>query len=125
MAAARELRVQHANEPGRLGEISSILGRAAINIDGFAVWNGVARLFVTDVEQAHQLLEAQGFVCETADVLRLHLPDEPGNLAEVAHALGEAGINIDYAYTLTSTTQDEAAFVLAVIDPDAAEGALE
>ena len=125
MAAARELRVQHADKPGRLGEISSILGRAGINIDGFGVWEGMARLFVTDVEQAREFLEAQGFACELADVLRLHVPDEPGNLAEIAHALGEAGINIDYAYTLTSTTPGEAAFVLAVIDPEAAEDALE
>jgi len=125
MAAAHELRVQHANRPGRLGEISSILGGAGINVDGFGLWEGVARLFVADVEQARELLETQGFTSDTAEVLRLHLPDEPGNLAEVSQALGEAGINIDYAYTLTSTTPGEAAFVLAVIDAEAAEGVLE
>jgi len=53
------------------------------------------------------------------------LPDEPGNLAEVAQALGDAGINIDYAYSLTSTKAGEAAFILAVIDPGAAEDLLE
>jgi len=125
MAAGRELRVRHADEPGRLGEISAILGEAGINIDGFGVWEGVARLFVTDVDRARVLMEAAGYGCEVADVLRLHLPDEPGNLAEVAQALGEAGINIDYAYTLTSTVAGEAAFVLAVVDPHAAEGLLE
>ena len=62
---------------------------------------------------------------DTADVLRLHVPDEPGNLAEVAQALGDAGINIDYAYTLSTKVPGEAAFVLAVIDPGAAEGVLE
>jgi hypothetical protein len=72
-----------------------------------------------------QLLSDAGISCEVANVLRLHLPDEPGNLAEVAQALGDAGINIDYAYTLTSTVAGEAAFVLAVIDPDAAEHILE
>ena len=63
--------------------------------------------------------------CTIVDVLRLHLPNEPGNLAEVAQALGDAGITIDYAYSLTSTVPGEAAFVLAVIDPDAAEGVLD
>jgi len=125
MAAARELRVHHANRPGHLGRISSILGDAGINIDGFGVWGGETRLFVSDVDRAVQLLSDAGISCDVANVLRLHLPDEPGNLAEVAQALGEAGINIDYAYTLTSTVAGEAAFILAVLDTDAAEHVLE
>ena len=124
MPAAREVRVHHADKPGRLGRISSVLGRAGINIQGFGVWGGETRLFVSDVERAVELLSEAGMSCDVADVLRLHLPDEPGNLAEVAQALGEAGINIDYAYTLTSTVAGEAAFVLAVIDPNAAEEVL-
>lgn len=125
MAAARELRVQLANQPGKLGQISSKLGEAGININGFGVWDSAARLFVSDVDRAVEILTASGFDCEVADVLRLHLPDEPGNLAEVAQALGDAGINIDYAYTLTPVTPGAAAFVLAVIDPGAAEEVLE
>jgi hypothetical protein len=124
MPAAREVRVHHANKPGRLGRISTILGKAGINIDGFGVWGGETRLFVSDVDAAVEALTESGITCDTTDVLRLHLPDEPGNLAEVAQALGDAGINIDYAYTLTTTNPGEAAFVLAVVDPEAAEGVL-
>lgn len=124
MPAARELRVHHANKPGRLGRISTVLGDAGINIDGFGMWGGETRLFVNDVDGAVEVLTEHGFSCDIANVLRLHLPDEPGNLAEVAQALGDAGINIDYAYTLTSTVPGEAAFVLAVLDPEAAEDVL-
>ena len=125
MAAARELRVHHADKPGRLGRISSLLGAAGINIDGFGVWGGETRLFVSDPDRAVAVLADEGLKCELADVLRLHIPDEPGNLAEVAQALGDAGINIDYAYTLTSTISGEAAFVLAVVDPHAADSLLD
>jgi len=124
LAAAREVRVHHANEPGLLGRISSTLGDCGVNIEGFGVWGGETRLFVSDPERAVELLTAAGMTCELADVLRLHVPDEPGNLAEVAQALGDAGINIDYAYTLISSGAGEAAFVLAVIDPNTAEGLL-
>jgi len=124
MAAARELRVYHANQPGQLGRISSLLGGAGINIDGFGMWGAETRLFVSDVDRAIELLAADGFSCEAAAVLRLNLPDEPGNLAEVAAALGDAGINIDYAYSLSTTVPGEAAFVLAVIDPHVAENLL-
>ena len=108
-----------------MGRISSILGDVGINIDGFGVWGGETRLLVSDVDRAIELLSAEGMSCDTAEVLRLHLPNEPGNLAEVAQALGDAGINIDYAYTLTSTVPGETAFVLAVIDPGVAEDVLE
>ena len=125
MAAARELCVHHVDKPGQLGRISSILGDAGINIDGFGVWGGETRLFVNNVDRAIELLSAAGMSCDTAEVLRLHVPNEPGNLAEVAQALGDAGINIDYAYTLTPTVLGETAFVLAVIDPGVAEEVLE
>jgi len=125
MAAARELRVHHSNKPGRLGHISSVLAEAGVNIEGFGMWGGETRLFVSDVDRALELLTAEGMSCDVADVLRLHLPDEPGNLAEVAQALGEAGVNIDYAYTLSSAVPGEAAFVLAVVDPNFAESLLD
>lgn len=125
MAAGRELCVQIANRPGTLGAISSLLAGAGINIDGFGCWNASARLFVSDVDKALELLQENDFDCEVKDVLRLHLPDEPGNLAEVAQALGDAGINIDYAYTLISAEPGVADFVLAVVDPREAERVLE
>lgn len=125
MAAAKELRVPSADKPGTLGQISSALGEAGINIEGFGVWGTVARLFVSDTEGAFEILEAHGYSCTVADVLRLDLPDEPGNLAEVAQAMGDAGINIDYAYTLTPSQPGAAAFILAVRDPAAAEEVLE
>ena len=124
MPAARELRVHIADKPGVLGLVSVVLSEAGINIEGFAVWGGVARLFVSDIDRAQELLDDEGFPCAVADVLRLHLPDEPGNLAEVAEVLGSAGINIDYAYTVTPEQPGEAAFVLAV-DPKRAEGVLD
>lgn len=125
MAAARELRVEISDEPGALGIVSALLGRSGINIEGFAVWLGTARLLVGRVDQAVEILEAEGFSCTIADVLRLDLPDEPGSLAEVSQELGRAGINIDYAYTVSARTPGAASFILAVIDPEAAEEILE
>lgn len=125
MAAATELYVEISNQPGALGAVSEALGRADINIDGFGVWDDGARLLVGDVDRALEVLRAAGFVCRTHEVLRLDVPDEPGTLAELARELGRAGINIDYAYTVTPRAGGACAFVLAVIDPRAAEKALE
>ena len=86
MAAVKELCVQIDDEPGALGVVSGALGRAGINIDGFGVWDGCARLLVDDVESAQRVLREEGFACSAQRVLRLDLPDQPGNLADVAAA---------------------------------------
>ena len=121
MAAARELQVEIANEPGALGMISELLGRAGINVEGFGVWVATAHLLVSDVDLAATLLRDEGFQVRVIDVLRLVIPDEPGNLAEISRALGAAGINIDYAYTVIAEGAGAAAFVLAVANADQAE----
>ena len=125
MAAARELQVQIANEPGALGRISELLGEHGINIHGFAVWGATAHLLVGEPAKAAEILRDQRFELRVVDVLELIVPDEPGNLAEIARALGEAGVNIDYRYTVSSTTRGAAAFVLAVADTDQAEQLLD
>ncbi len=124
MAAVRELSVELADKPGTLGVVSEMLGRAGINIDGFGVWGDCARLLVGDVDAALGILSKKGFTCRAQRVLRLDLPDEPGNLCEVAQELGLAGINIDHAYTVTPSAEGAATFVLAVVDPRAAKEVL-
>jgi hypothetical protein len=125
MAAARELQVQIANEPGALGTISELLGQRGINIEGFGVWVATAHLLVSDPETAAKILRDEGFQLHVADVLKLVVPDEPGNLADIARALGEAGMNIDYSYTVSTPTPGAAGFVLAVGNPDQAERVLD
>ena len=124
MAAATEVYVEIANQPGSLGVVSQALGREGINIDGFGVWNDCARLLVGDADRALEILRSEGFVCGTRQVLRLDVPDQPGTLAELARELGRAGINIEHAYTVTPRDDDACAFVIAVIDPRVAEEAL-
>ena len=114
MVAARELRIRVADEPGVLGTISEVLGASEINIIGFAVWEPTAHVLTSDPERAAELLTEAGFAVELVDVLRLVVPDEPGNLAEIAQELGEAGVNIDHAYSVSNRTDGAAAFVLAV-----------
>lgn len=125
MAAATELHVEILDHPGALGAVSELLGREGINIDGFGVWGGQARLLVADVERAVEILRAAGMSCSTTQVLRLDVPNEPGTLAELARELGRAGINIDYAYTVTAQAGGASSFVLSVIDPRKAEKVLE
>jgi hypothetical protein len=125
MAAARELVIQIANEPGALATISETLGAQGVNIHGFGVWVATAHIVVSDIDLAISILREQGFQFDIVDVLELVMPDEPGNLSEIARALGEAGINIDYAYTVSTDVPGAASFVLAVANTNQAEQLLD
>ena len=125
MAAVREVQIQLADEPGMLGHICAILGDAGINIEGFAAWLATAHVLLSDVEQAVQVLERHGYNYRVVDVLQLDVPDEPRSLAEITKALGNAGINIEYAYSVTSRTLGAASFVLATANAEAAETILD
>jgi hypothetical protein len=116
MAAARELRIWVDDRPGVLGKISEVLGASGINIVGFAVWESTAHVLTDAPERSAALLIEAGFKVEVVDVLRLVVPDEPGNLAEIAQELGEAAINIDHAYSVSNRADGAAALVLAVPD---------
>jgi hypothetical protein len=119
-----QLSVFIANESGRVSEVTSVIGEAGINIRGFSVSDtadyGILRLVVDRPEDAHALLRAAGFTVKETDVICILLPDVPGGLAGVLKIVSEAGVNIEYVYSLISTY-----VVLNVADVDRAVALLK
>jgi hypothetical protein len=93
------------NRSGRLAEIADLLGKAGINIRGFSTTEaaeyGIVRLIVPDPEATRKLLHDAGFTTHLSRVICVHVPDEPGGLARVLDALAEAGISVDYLYSIS------------------------
>lgn len=105
--SVKQLSVFIENKAGRVSEVSDVLGDAGVNIRGFSVSDtadyGIVRLVVDDPEKGRQVLTDNGFTVRTSDVLCLDLPDEPGGLAGVLKIVSDAGVNIEYVYSLIST----------------------
>ncbi len=49
------------------------------------------------------MLHDVGFAVKVSDVLCIDLPDVPGGLASVLKIVSDAGVNIEYVYSLIST----------------------
>ncbi len=102
-----QLSVFIENEAGRVSEVTDVLGKAGVNIRGFSVSDtadyGIIRLIVNDPDSGHAALEDAGFTVKKAEVICLNLPDQPGGLASVLKLVSEAGVNIEYVYSLIST----------------------
>lgn len=103
----KQLSVFIANESGRVSEVTGILGDAGINIRGFSVSDtadyGILRLVVDLPDQAFDLLTEAGFTVRLDDVICIDLPDIPGGLSAVLKVVADAGVNIEYVYSLIAT----------------------
>lgn len=109
------------NKAGRISEITETLAQAGANIRGFAVSDtaeyGIVRVIVDDVERGKEALVRAGFTVSLTPVLVINLPeDRPGGLAGVLKTVSDAGVNIEYVYSLVSTL-----LALNVADVDESE----
>lgn len=107
MSEVIQLSVFIANEAGRVSEVTRILGEAGINIRGFSVSDtaeyGILRLIVDRPVEAAVLLREAGFTVRETGVICVDLPDHPGGLSSVLKIVSEAGVNIEYVYSLIGT----------------------
>lgn len=103
----KQLSVFIANEAGRVSEVTGLLGDHGINIRGFSVSDtaeyGILRLVVDQPAEALRVLKDAGFTVRMDDVICIDLPDVPGGLAGVLKIVADAGVNIEYVYSLVAT----------------------
>ena len=78
-----------------------------MNIRGFSVSDtidyGILRLVVDKPDDALAVLKKAGFTVRENPVICIDLPDEPGGLARVLKIVADAGVNIEYVYSLVAT----------------------
>jgi hypothetical protein len=102
MSTAKELNIQLENQPGTLAKVCKALADRKVNILAFQASTAERRsqvhLIVDNQSAAKAVLDGEGLTYTEADVARVALPNRSGELARVASQLGEANININYAY---------------------------
>jgi hypothetical protein len=125
---SKDLKIKLDNRPGALATIGEALGQAGVNIDGLC---GFARdvnaredrelimhtfyILVEDSVKARAALIAEGIeIEEERDVVIPKVIDRPGEIGRICRKLANAGVNVDFLYTITNTQ-----FVLGVDDIEA------
>lgn len=112
------------NRQGRLDEVIGLLGDNGIDLSALSVADtenfGILRVIVSAPERAVEVLRANGYTANLTAVMALAVPDSPGGLAGVLRLIKEAGIFIEYMYSLVRRVGDAAVLVLRVDDTDKA-----
>ncbi len=102
MPAAKEFTVAVEDKPGQVARLARVLADRGLNILAFQIFPSggktVVRLVVNHPAAAKTALDAGGYNYTEAEVTQVALPHRPGQLARAASRLGDANINIDYAY---------------------------
>jgi hypothetical protein len=95
------------NQPGHVSRLTDVLEKASVSIRGFSLADttdfGIARFVVDKPTEALEALRGAGALTAVTELLCIELPDEPGALDHVFAAVANAGINVEYAYSLVST----------------------
>jgi len=121
----KDLKIKLEDKPGALAQVGAALGRGGVNIEGIC---GFARemnpredrelithtfhVLVDDAAKARAALKTIGVkVEEERDVVIPTVVDRPGEIGRICRSLADAGVNVDFLYTITNTR-----FVLGVDD---------
>ena len=127
--AIKQLTVFVQNKKGTVVSVTDILAKNDINIRALSIAEteefGILRLIVDNEPAATKILEENGYLIKTIDVVGVKIGDKPGALTAALNVLDKANINVEYLYACMGRTEKHAYVVLRVEDNDAVESALE
>ena len=129
MPTTTEFSIQLDDEPGTLGKICRTLADQGVNILAFQSQHlgrrSQIRLLVDNPTTAESVLDKEKLEYTQEKIAHINLPHRPGELARAASKLGEANININYAYSGVDAKTNEPLFIFGVSDAERAAKILD
>lgn len=121
MQITKQLAIFLDNRPGTLARVADALAEAKINIYAIStsdtVDHSVIRLVVSDFRKALHVFEEHGTLVVEDDVLMIDGSNKPGQLADMAHKLAAAKVNIEYCYSATPASAKSGLMIMRVSNP--------
>jgi len=119
MPTSKELTIRLEDRPGTLGNACRALADRKVNILAFQSipaeqGSSLVRLVVDNPTTAKTVLDKQGLSYTETEVAQVKLAHRPGELARAASRLGDANININYAYCGIDATTDAPLLIVGV-----------
>ena len=119
MPASKELTIRLEDRPGTLGNACRALADRKVNILAFQSipaeeGSSLVRLVVDNPTTAKTVFDKQGLSYTETEVAQVKLAHRPGELARAASRLGDANININYAYCGIDASTDAPLLIVGV-----------
>ena len=98
----KQISISLDNVPGKLLDVSQLLGAEGINIRAISVADtsdiSTVRFVTDDPEKTTNVLKSHGYSVKETDVIAVEVPDHPGGLQAILKPLKRANINVLYLY---------------------------
>ena len=116
----KQLSIFVQNKSGKLAASLAVLRDNGIDVRALTIADtpdfGILRLLVDDAAKAEEVLSANGFLVQGTEVMVVPVLDERGGLAALLEPMAEAGVNIEYMYSLIARDAKDAYMVFRVTD---------
>ena len=118
----QQVSVYLENKEGTLVNLLEIVGAKGVNLLAMCIADttdfGIARLVVAEEDQAILMdeLDAHDMFARINDVVGIGVDHKPGGLAKVLATVRESGQQIEYAYSIVSGKEGQAAIVMQTSD---------
>jgi hypothetical protein len=116
------------NRIGALAEVTSILTRAGLTVEGVTLGRhpdgNNMRFVVSEPKRALALLREHGYEARLREVAALHVDNEPGAINRAADLLAKRGINIEAVY-IAAKSSTRVQLIFQVDDVEGARKALK
>ncbi|MBH1939550.1 ACT domain-containing protein [Mobilitalea sibirica] len=100
----KQLSVFVQNEIGSLAGVTSVLKDNNINLRAIASFDtpefAILRIVVDQPEKAKSLLSEHGFAVKMSEAVAVELIDKPGALDGMLHVIADAGLGVNYIYSI-------------------------
>lgn len=100
----KQLSVFVQNEIGSLAGVTAVLKDNRINLRAIASVDtpefAILRMVVDQPEKAKEVLNAKGYAVKVSEAVAVELEDQPGVLDGMLHVIADAGIGINYIYSI-------------------------
>lgn len=116
------------NRAGQLAEITDILAAHDIDLRAIHIAEttdyGVLRIITSRPQEAANILLEKGCILSMTPVLAAAVPDKPGGLAKLLAVVAQAGIDIEYMYSMFGHGDGLAYMIFRVNDAEHLESVL-
>jgi hypothetical protein len=121
MPTVTEFTIHLEDRPGMLGKLCRAIADRGVNIVAFQSFpeergKSVVRCVTDSPSATKAVFDAEQATYSEMQVVQTSLPHHPGSLASAAAKLGEADININYAYSGIAQETDTPVVIFGVAE---------
>ena len=113
----KQISVFLENNPGTLRELTELLGKGGIDLLALSIADtqsfGIVRVIVhsDQIDPAVEMLKKGGYICKVNHVICASVPDRPLGLCSLLAVIEQAGLSVEYMYSLTRSVADDNAYM--------------